>query len=149
MARKKYRHRPSAKRPSQYRPEPEESPSQPSKPSKEVKEDKESQETGQEAEKAAKPEAPESPESHARLSVLIYVVAGIVVGYISILLAPIAGNMLTIVGGLVLAWVTGRVVQACLGKKEAKWLLGNGLVIYLFVWLIAWIFFYNLIVLAA
>lgn len=138
MARKRHKHKHVAKKPSQYKPEPEEKAGREEAP-------QESEET----EKAAKPEPPESPESHTRISVLIYVVAGVVVGYISILLAPVAGNMLTILGGLVLAWVTGKVVQAALGKKEIKWLLGNGLVIYLFVWLISWIFFYNLIVLAA
>jgi hypothetical protein len=84
-------------------------------------------------------------EMESRISVLIYTAAAIVMGYASLLISPFAGNMLTILLGLIGAWLVGKLVQLYLGKKEIKWLIGNGLFIYLFVWLIAWIFFFNLL----
>jgi hypothetical protein len=84
-------------------------------------------------------------ETESRISVIIYTAAAIVMGYASILVSPFTGNILTIFFGLVIAWLVGKLVQLYLGKKEVKWLLGNGLFIYLFVWLIAWIFFFNLL----
>lgn len=84
-------------------------------------------------------------ETESRISVLIYAAAAIAMGYASLLISPFAGNMLTILMGLIGAWLVGKLVQLYLGKKEVKWLIGNGLFIYLFVWLIAWIFFFNLL----
>ncbi|MCK4714409.1 MAG: hypothetical protein KAT35_02455, partial [Candidatus Aenigmarchaeota archaeon] len=55
------------------------------------------------------------------------------------------GNMLTIFLGLAMAWVVGKVVQSVVGQKGIKWLIGNGIFIYVFVWLISWIFFFNLL----
>jgi preprotein translocase subunit SecY len=93
----------------------------------------------------SKPRAFQMTEEYqSRASVLIYTVAAIAVGYASLQVAPLAGNMLTILIGLVLAWVVGKLVQVFLGKKDTKWLLGNGIFIYLFVWLVSWIFFFNL-----
>jgi Flp pilus assembly protein TadB len=84
-------------------------------------------------------------ESQARLSILVYTLAAVAMGYASLLASPLAGNMLTILLGLVTAWLVGRLVQLLVGRKDAKWLIGNGLFIYLFVWLVAWIFFFNLL----
>ncbi len=78
-----------------------------------------------------------------RLSVLVYTAAAIVMGYISLLISPLAGNMMTIMAGIAVAWVAGTTVQHLVGKKDIKWLIGNGIFIYVFVWLIAWIFFFN------
>ena len=87
----------------------------------------------------------EREELNTRISVSIYVLVGIAAGFVSLLISPIVGNMLAIFLGLVLAWLIGRIVQIVLGKKDMKWLIGNGLFIYLFVWVIAWIFFFNLL----
>jgi hypothetical protein len=97
----------------------------------------------QEEKKARHIRAPE--ESQARLSVIVYALAAVGFGYASLLVSPLAGNMLTVFLGLVFAWVVGRLVQSLIGKKDAKWLIGNGLLIYLFFWLVSWIFFFNLI----
>lgn len=84
-------------------------------------------------------------ESQTRLSILVYTASAIAMGYASLMVSPLAGNMLTIFLGLVTAWLVGRLVQLLVGRKDAKWLIGNGLFIYLFAWLAAWIFFFNLL----
>jgi hypothetical protein len=99
----------------------------------------------------ARPERPEpsgkkgawNEETQSRISVIVFTLAGMVMGYLSILISPFAGNMFTILAGLVVSWMVSRSVQSFLGKKELKWIIGNGLFIYLFVWLIFWILFFN------
>jgi hypothetical protein len=133
MARKRHKHK--VTKPSQFKPE---------EPEKES-----AQKTEHDEGKQEEAPAPIESESHMRMSVIIYALAGIAVGYISLLLSPIIGNIYTILAGLVLAWLVGKVVQLTLGRKQLKWLLGNGLIIYLFVWLISWIFFFNYLGIAA
>lgn len=86
-----------------------------------------------------------SEDYQIRLSVLVYALAAFAVGYASLMISPLTGNMLMLFIVLVLAWAVGRVVQSLVGKKDAKWLLGNGLIIYLFFWLVSYIFFFNLL----
>lgn len=93
---------------------------------------------------ATKPRLP-GDENHVRISVIVYTLGAIAMGYISLQISPLIGNMLTVFMVLIAAWFVGRVVQSIVGSKETKWLIGNGLFIYLFVWLIAWIFFFNLL----
>lgn len=88
---------------------------------------------------------PSTEETHTRISVIIYTIAAIAVGYASILISQILGNMLTIFTGLIFIWIVGKLIQITLGKKDLKWLIGNGAFIYIFVWLISWIFFFNLL----
>ena len=103
------------------------------------------EEMHEEAEKPAPAADTKTEESHARLSVLMYTIGAVIVGYASLQVSPIAGNMLTIFLGLAMAWVVGKVVQSVVGQKGIKWLIGNGIFIYVFVWLISWIFFFNLL----
>jgi hypothetical protein len=88
---------------------------------------------------------PGTEEHQARKSVLVYTLAAIGMGYASLLVSPAAGNMLTIFLGLVVAWLVGRLVQLLVGSKGTRWLIGNGIFIYLFMWLVSWIFFFNLL----
>ena len=103
------------------------------------------EEVQEDVEKPAPAVNTKADESHVRISVLIYTIGAVIVGYASMQASPIAGNMLTIFIGLVMAWVIGKVVQSVVGQKDIKWLIGNGLFIYIFVWLISWIFFFNLL----
>jgi hypothetical protein len=91
------------------------------------------------------PPHPADDAAHTRISVLIYVLGAIGMGFLSLQLSPILGNILTVFLALVVAFAIGKLVQAVLGKKDAKWLIGNGMFIYLFVWLISWILFFNLL----
>ena len=111
------------------------------------------EESGKSPSEAPREPARESPapgpagseESQIRVSITIYTAAAIVMGYASLMVSPMAGNMLTILLGLIAAWLVSRLVQHFVGQKGVKWLIGNGLFIYLFAWLVAWIFFFNLL----
>jgi hypothetical protein len=108
-------------------------------------EEKLHEEMQEEAEKPAPAADTKAEETHVRLSVLIYTIGAVIVGFASLQVSPMAGNMLTIFLGLAMAWVIGKVVQSVVGQKDIKWLIGNGLFIYIFAWLISWIFFFNLL----
>jgi Flp pilus assembly protein TadB len=138
MSRKRHKHK--ITRESRFKPDEEPSKEESRETSKDTIQEK-TQETPKETQ-TKKPAVPEN-ESHIRASVLIYLAVGIAMGYLSILIFPVVGNMITILAGIVIAWAAGKGIQGVLGKKGFKWLLGNGMIIYLFVWLISWIFFYN------
>jgi hypothetical protein len=142
MARKKHR----VRKHSEFKPDKEEKQEDTLKST--GKSPKETPEGKTEESKSSKPEPAES-ETHIRISVILFALFGIGVGYLSLILSAMIGNIYTILAGIVIAWLASKVIQLALGRKQFKWLLGNGLVIYLFVWLISWIFFYNYLGLAA
>ena len=76
------------------------------------------------------------------LSTLIYVIAGIAVGYVSFLLNDeLLALGLTII---FLVLVAGVLKKALKVKEGFKWFLSNGGWIYLFIWFITWVLFFNL-----
>lgn len=71
----------------------------------------------------------------------IHLVAGILIGYISFLLAaPLYSLVLAIVVAYPLRKLSVRLSQ----KKELGWWIGNGFVPYFFTWLVVWIIMFNL-----
>ncbi len=75
-------------------------------------------------------------------STLIFAILGIIVGYISFLMN---NNLYAFVSMIILAVVGVLVMKKALNVTEGrKWWIGNGLVVYVFLWLITWIVFYNL-----
>ena len=81
---------------------------------------------------------------HARIGVGIHTVLGIVIGWLSIQLSAMLGNWLTVFIGIVVVILVGYVLEMFMGKKGMKWWLSNGIIIYLFIWLVSWAFFFNL-----
>lgn len=76
------------------------------------------------------------------LSTMIYVIAGIVVGYVSFLLNDeFLALGIAIVFLLVIAGALKKVLKL---KENFKWFWSNGGWMYLFVWFITWIVFFNL-----
>ena len=76
----------------------------------------------------------------SRISIGIHIVMGIVAGYFSIFL----GRALYSLGFVILILIiTGYATQFVLKKKGIKWWMSNGGVIYILVWLVSWIFFFN------
>lgn len=78
---------------------------------------------------------------HARISVIIHTAAAIVVANISILLA---NNLFAGVVGIATLVAIGYLLEKFLGKRGFKWWFANGMFIYIFVWLVGWIYFFNL-----
>jgi len=81
---------------------------------------------------------------HDKMSVGIHAVAAIFMGYVSLTLAAMLGNWITVFSGFGLLILMGFALQRSLGNKGIKWWIGNGVLIYLFIWLISWTFFFNM-----
>ncbi len=78
---------------------------------------------------------------HSRISVILHVVTGIIAGFLSVTL----GTTLYAVGvAILLLLASGYLAEKLIKKKGIKWWIGNGAIIYLLVWLVTWIFFFNL-----
>lgn len=74
------------------------------------------------------------------LTTIVFVILGVTVGYLSQFVGSAKLSLLTAIIVLV-------VVGNILGKvfdEGAKWWLKNGGAIYIFLWLVFWIFFFNL-----
>jgi hypothetical protein len=77
----------------------------------------------------------------SRVSLGIHTVAGIIAGCVSYMLA---NNLYALGAMLIILFVTGYATEFALKKKGVKWWLSNGAVLYIFVWLISWIFLFNM-----
>lgn len=84
-------------------------------------------------------------------SVLLFTATSVFAGYASFILggvrkgAPISGTSLLLALGamIVILLVSAAIVRKLLGKNDMKWIMGNGGAIYLFLWFVTWIIFYN------
>lgn len=72
---------------------------------------------------------------------VIFSAAGIIAGYISFLLNNPAASfiLMLLVAGAVME-STKRLFKI---KEEFRWWLGNGIIVYAFLWLVTWTIFYN------
>jgi hypothetical protein len=83
-------------------------------------------------------------------STLLFAATSVAAGYASFLLTPakpaaIPAASLLIVLGIMIAifFGTQMLIQKLAGKKNMQWIMGNGGAIYLFLWFVSWIIFYN------
>ena len=75
----------------------------------------------------------------------VYTAAAIVMGYLSLVISHTA---YAAVAALVVMIVLTIVMRAVFKiKEDAKWWLGNGIIVYIFVWLVSWTVLYNVYVL--
>jgi hypothetical protein len=73
---------------------------------------------------------------------LIYVLAGIVIGYVSYMLNDHFMSIgLAIVSFVLVAGLVKKVFKV---DEKFKWFWSNGGWLYLFIWFITWVIFYNL-----
>jgi hypothetical protein len=79
--------------------------------------------------------------TQTRISVTLHTVAAIVMGWLSITLA---NNLYALGLGVLVLIIVGFLTERITKKKGIKWWFGNGIFIYLFLWLVSWIFFLNL-----
>ncbi|MBI5347044.1 MAG: DUF5379 family protein [Candidatus Aenigmarchaeota archaeon] len=90
-----------------------------------------------------------------RVSVVVHTVFGFLAGYLSLYFSRF---WYALGASLVLLIILGFITQKTFGKKRAgtseasvqqrfdrKWWLGNGVAIYLLIWLMAWILLFNLV----
>jgi hypothetical protein len=76
------------------------------------------------------------------LSTLVYSVAGIAMGYVSYL---VKNNYSALLLAVIFLFLISEILKRALKiKEEFKWFWSNGGWIYLFLWFITWVVFYNL-----
>ncbi len=84
----------------------------------------------------------EKDRKDSLVSVAIHTIAGVVIGYISLSFGGFSNALgLAVVVLIILGFVVQKVSST---KRDRKWWLGNGGIIYLFVWIVSWILFFNL-----
>ena len=80
-------------------------------------------------------------------STIIYIIVGIIVGYLSQLgrdMYQETGNYIAIGPALIFLVITAEVNKKAFKiNKEFKWFWSNGGWLYLFVWFISWVIFFN------
>ncbi len=81
---------------------------------------------------------------HIRISVITHVAVAVVMGWFSLQVQLMYRTLYSVGLGVVILIALGYALERVTGKKGVKWWLGNGAVIYLFIWLISWTFFLNL-----
>jgi len=79
-------------------------------------------------------------------STLLYTFLGVIVGYVSFWMTnSFETNLYQLVLAIVVLYVFTEILKRALKmKKEFKWFWSNGGWIYLFVWFITWVIFYNI-----
>jgi len=82
-----------------------------------------------------------------RMAVVIHTIAGIVAGYVSLFFSRF---WYALAPTIIILVVVGFVSQKTVGKgKDRKWWLGNGVAMYIMMWLLSWIVFFNLVAIPA
>lgn len=77
----------------------------------------------------------------SRISLGVHIVMGIVAGYFSIFLER---ALYSLGLAILLLIITGYGTEFILKKKGMKWWMTNGGVLYILVWIVTWIFFFNM-----
>ena len=72
---------------------------------------------------------------------LVYVASALIMGYVSFVINSTAYAAAAAI--IVLLAVTAAMRFAWKIKEGPKWWLGNGAIVYLFLWMIIWTIFYN------
>jgi hypothetical protein len=76
-------------------------------------------------------------------SSIIFAIIGIVIGYASFM---INNSAIAFVLMVVVAVVAKSVLQGIMKiKEDFKWWFGNGMVVYIILWLVSWTIFYNVL----
>lgn len=77
----------------------------------------------------------------SRTSLGIHAVLGIVAGYVSVWLMDV---LFAVAVAIVILIVTGYVTEMIVKKKGIKWWLTNGGALYIIVWIVSWVYLFNL-----
>lgn len=86
----------------------------------------------------------DSDLGHVRIAIALHSLVAIAMGWVSVIAAGFYGDAISILIGMIVLWALGRATKNIIGNKGSKWWFSNGVVIYLFVWLISWIMFFNI-----
>ncbi len=81
--------------------------------------------------------------TQTRISIGIHAVVAIMIGWVSVQVAAASRTLFAGILGIVILLVIGYLIEKITGKKGIKWWFGNGAIIYLLVWLVSWVYFFN------
>lgn len=81
--------------------------------------------------------------TRTRISVAIHAVVAILTGWVCVQVAAMSRTLFAGILGLVILIIIGYVTEQVIGKKGIKWWLSNGVIIYILVWLVSWVYFFN------
>jgi len=81
---------------------------------------------------------------HVRVTISLHIAVAIVVGWLSVVVSGFYGDWISILVGLIILWLTGKIASKVVNKDTKFW-FSNGVFVYLLIWLISWIVFFNLI----
>lgn len=73
-------------------------------------------------------------------STYLYMGAAVIAGYLSFF---VKDNNISLAVGLAGLLISELLATKILGKRDRKWLMANGGVIYIFLWFLMWVIFYN------
>ncbi len=73
-------------------------------------------------------------------STYLYMGTAVIAGYLSFLVKSNTIALAIALAGLI---ISEFLATKILGKKDRKWLMANGGVIYIFLWFLTWVIFYN------
>lgn len=76
-----------------------------------------------------------------KLSTLIHGLVGAGVGFLSSLLGKV---MYIAFAAVIILYVTGRAAESVAEREDFKWWVGNGVVPFVFLWLVTWVFLFNI-----
>ncbi len=89
-----------------------------------------------------KTEEPKKGFKKDNISMTIFIIVGIIIGYISFLLN---NNYYSLILMIIVLFVSQKILGKMLKVKEGiKWWMKNGGIVYIFLWFISWIVFFNL-----
>ena len=81
----------------------------------------------------------------ARITMGVHTFLAIIAGWLSPLIAGQFGtNWAAGLTGIVLLIVVGYGTERFVGKRGFKFWLANGIIIYLLIWLVSWVYFFNI-----
>lgn len=79
---------------------------------------------------------------HIRVSLIVHVAAAIGVAAVSFWLQ---NNLFAGVLGIAVLLIIGYPLERMAGKSGLKWWFANGIILYLFAWLVGWIYLFNMV----
>jgi len=74
------------------------------------------------------------------MSLLVFIIFGIIVGGISKFFNVGIAFLISVIVMIIIGKVLAKKFN-----KDTKWWVTNGGLIYIFIWLITWVFFFNLV----
>jgi hypothetical protein len=79
---------------------------------------------------------------HSRISIGLHTITGIIAAFLAV---QLGGGLYALATAILILIITGFASEKLVGRKGIKWWITNGAILYLLVWLIAWIFLFNYI----